>query len=53
MLTVAYDPGNITLDSLQRRIAAAGHDTERHKAADSTYASLPKCCLYRDGEKTH
>jgi periplasmic mercuric ion binding protein len=53
MLTIAYDPGKITLDSLQQRVAAAGHDTERFKAPDSTYASLPACCLYRGGGKSH
>lgn len=53
MLTVAYDPGMVTVDSLQRRVAAVGHDTERFKAPDSVYASLPDCCLYRDGAKSH
>ena len=43
----------ITLDSLQSRIAVAGHDSEKFKAADSVYASLPKCCLYRDNASTH
>lgn len=47
ILTLAYQSESITLDSLQRRLAAAGHDTERYKAADSVYASLPECCLYR------
>lgn len=47
ILTLAYLSDRITLDSLQRRLAAAGHDTERYKAADSVYVSLPECCLYR------
>jgi Cu(I)/Ag(I) efflux system membrane fusion protein len=43
----------ISLDSLQQRIAAVGHDTEKYKAADSVYAELPSCCLYRGTEKSH
>lgn len=53
MLTVAYLPGTMTADSLEKRVAAAGHDTDRFKAPDSVYASLPACCLYRDDGKTH
>ncbi len=53
MIKVAFLSSNITLDSLQQRIAAVGHDTEKYKAPDDVYADLPKCCLYRDGENTH
>lgn len=53
MLKVAYLSNSITLDSLQQRIAAVGHDTEKFKAADSVYAELPGCCLYRSGESSH
>lgn len=42
----------LTLDSLQRRVAAVGHDTEAYTAADSVYASLPDCCLYRKSKKS-
>ncbi len=52
-LKVAYLADKISLDSLQQRIAFVGHDTEKFKAADSTYAGLPGCCLYRDGDNTH
>ena len=51
MLSVAYLSPAITVDSLQQRIAAVGHDTEKYKATDSVYAGLPSCCLYRDSEK--
>ncbi|MCX7983939.1 MAG: cation transporter [Bacteroidetes bacterium] len=44
---VVYNPRAISLDSLQKRIAAIGHDTEQHRAPDSVYSSLPKCCKYR------
>ncbi|MEW6508902.1 MAG: ATPase [Bacteroidota bacterium] len=52
MLKVAFD-SSIPVDSLQKRIAEAGHDTEKFKAKDDVYAALPKCCLYRDNPKTH
>lgn len=53
MLTVAYTTPGMTVDSLQRRLAAVGHDTETYKAPDSVYAALPACCLYRGGSSTH
>ncbi|PKL84039.1 MAG: ATPase [Ignavibacteriae bacterium HGW-Ignavibacteriae-3] len=53
IVKVAFLSSKITLDSLQRRIASIGHDTEKFKAPDSVYANLPKCCLYRDGQPTH
>lgn len=52
-LKIAYLADKISLDSLQQRIAFVGHDTEKFKAADSTYSGLPGCCLYRDGDNTH
>jgi hypothetical protein len=52
MLKAAFD-SSIPVDSLQKRIAEAGHDTEKFKAKDEVYAALPKCCLYRDNPKTH
>lgn len=53
VLSVAYLSLAITLDSLQRRIAAVGHDTEKFKAPDSMYIKLPDCCLYRDNPNSH
>jgi hypothetical protein len=52
ILRVIFD-SSIEVDSLQKRVAAAGHDTEKFKAPDSVYASLPKCCLYRESPRTH
>jgi hypothetical protein len=52
-LKVAFLSEKISLDSLQQRLAVVGHDTEKFKAADSTYAGLPGCCLYRDNDQTH
>jgi hypothetical protein len=53
MLKVALVTGAVTTDSLQRRLAAVGHDTEAYKANDDVYGSLPACCLYRNGASTH
>lgn len=53
MLKVSYLSIAISLDSLQQRVAAVGHDTEKFKAADSVYSELPGCCLYRDNSKSH
>ncbi len=53
MLKVAYLSSAITIDSLQQRVAAVGHDTEKFKAPDTVYAELPGCCLYRDNSNTH
>ncbi len=52
-VTVAYLSPSMTLDSLQQRVAAVGHDTEKFKAPDAVYADLPGCCLYRDSQNTH
>ena len=52
MLKVAFE-STIDADSLHKRVAEVGHDTEKFKANDEVYAALPKCCLYRDNPKTH
>ena len=46
MLTVTYDPMIITLDDINKKIAAVGHDTEKVKADDKTYTNLMGCCKY-------
>ena len=53
MLKVAFLSATITTDSLQRRLAAAGHDTDAHRAPDAVYEALPECCLYRGNATTH
>ncbi len=53
MLKVAYLSEKISLDSLQKRIASVGHDTEKFKSDSTTYSNLPGCCLYRDGVSDH
>jgi cation transport ATPase len=46
MLTVTYDPSKTSTDLLSKKLALAGHDTERYKASDADYEKLPSCCHY-------
>ncbi|GAB4406820.1 MAG: hypothetical protein OHK0039_08820 [Bacteroidia bacterium] len=52
-ITVVFNPKKASLDAIHQAIAAAGHDTDRVKAADVVYEALPGCCLYRDGVESH
>jgi mercuric ion binding protein len=47
MLIVVYDPQLIGLDNIHKIVADAGHDTDKVKANDKVYKSIPKCCQYR------
>ena len=47
MIHLNFDASATTIDQIQKAIAAAGHDTEKYKATDSTYNALPDCCKYR------
>ncbi|MCC5944645.1 MAG: cation transporter [Bernardetiaceae bacterium] len=51
MLKVTYDISLLKEMDLHKRIAAAGHDTEKVKAADKVYENLPGCCQHRDKDK--
>ena len=53
ILTIAFLSPAISSDSLKKRIAAVGHDTEKFMAPDTVYSALPGCCLYRTNPKTH
>jgi len=46
MLAVTFDPSKTNIESLSKKLAAVGHDTEKFKAADDVYAKLPGCCHY-------
>lgn len=46
VLTLAYNPSKVTSDAVQKSIAAVGYDTEKFKATDASYKSLPSCCQY-------
>lgn len=46
LLTVTYDPSKTNLESLGKKMAAVGHDTEKYRAEDKVYNGLPACCKY-------
>jgi periplasmic mercuric ion binding protein len=49
-LQVVYSSAKISEMQIHELVAKAGHDTDKVKAKEETYASLPFCCLYRDHE---
>lgn len=46
MLAVTFDPSKTNVDAMSKKLAAAGHDTEKYKADDKAYDALPACCHY-------
>ena len=46
-LNITYDENKTNLDAIEKAIAQSGHDTEKFRAPDDIYKSLPECCLYR------
>lgn len=50
LLTVTYDPIKTSLQKIQNRVVAVGHDIETKKANISVYEALPACCHYREME---
>ncbi len=46
IITVTYDTSKITLDQIQKDIAAVGYDNEKYKGDDKAYSKLPGCCQY-------
>lgn len=49
-LSLVYNPSKISLDKIENKIVAVGHDLVNKKAKDIVYNALPKCCLYRGME---
>jgi mercuric ion binding protein len=45
-LRLVYNGLKTNLDSVEKQIAASGHDTEHHKAIVEIYDQLPACCQY-------
>jgi hypothetical protein len=50
MLAVTFDPSKTNVDAISKKIASVGHDTEKYKAEDKVYDSLPGCCHYERGK---
>lgn len=46
-INVEFNSMETSPDAIQKAIANAGHDTDKFKAGDATYNSLPGCCKYR------
>lgn len=53
ILELVYNSSKTTLDKVQSRIVAAGHDLEHKKAKDEVYNALPACCHYRESVFMH
>lgn len=47
-LKLIFDEGKTDLNTIQKNIAAVGHDTKDIKATDEAYNSVDPCCMYRD-----
>ncbi len=48
ILSLEFDPTQVSLEKIQNKILAAGHDLENQKAKDIIYKDLPACCHYRE-----
>lgn len=46
IMTVVYDESKISLDQIQKKIAAVGYDNEKYKGDDKAYNELAGCCQY-------
>jgi membrane fusion protein, copper/silver efflux system len=47
-LHLEFNPNQTNTINVQKAVAKAGHDTEKVKADNTTYANLPDCCKYRN-----
>lgn len=52
ILTYRYDNSRTNPDDVSAKLASVGHDTEKHKASDKVYKSLPGCCRYERTDAT-
>lgn len=46
ILNLEYDSTQTNLEQILKKIAEAGHDNEKFKAAQEVYEQLPGCCHY-------
>ena len=47
-VTVTYKTDKVTIEQIEKAIAASGHDAGANKGNDAKYKKLPDCCKYRD-----
>jgi len=48
MLSLVIDERKTNKETIQKNIAAVGHDTKGVKATEHAYNSVDPCCKYRD-----
>ena len=48
MLSLIIDERKTNKKSIQKNVAAVGHDTKDVKATNEAYGSVDPCCKYRD-----
>lgn len=46
IITVAFDSTKISLDQMEKNVAAVGYDNEKYKGDNNAYIDLPDCCQY-------
>ena len=46
MATITYDSKKTNQDAILKRIALAGHDSDKFLASNQAYSKLPNCCQY-------
>ncbi|MFT5602785.1 MAG: mercuric ion binding protein [Flavobacteriales bacterium] len=46
LITVSYNPETIDEGKIKAKIAEVGYDTDSHRAKESVYSQLPRCCQY-------
>jgi copper chaperone CopZ len=49
-LKLIFDERKTSIDTIQSKVLAAGHDVKGKKATDEAYATVHPCCRYRDAE---
>jgi len=52
VLVVSYDESKTSNMAIQKKIAAAGYDTQDVKATDGSYKKLDKCCQYKRADSS-
>ena len=47
ILKIEFDANQISIEKIQNKILAVGHDLDNKKAKEIIYKNLPECCHYR------
>jgi copper chaperone CopZ len=48
VLSVTYNAAKVSVEQIEKAIAASGHDTKNAQSSSAAYNKLPDCCKYRD-----